>query len=76
MSQLRMMKPGKGDVKLAEWDVKDEQSVALSKDEFDKMMGTGGKLAYATDPKGQNVAIQTFAPDAETITIVPLGIGG
>jgi len=76
MGQLREMKPGKGDELVAKWDVKDEESVGISKGEFDKMMEGGGKLAYSSDGKGENKAIDEFDADADTIVVVPIGHGG
>lgn len=76
MGELRRMEPGEGDKLVAEWDVKDEATVAVSEEEFDKMMEGGGKLAYTSDGKGANTAIKKFDPNAETITVVPVGWGG
>ncbi len=78
MGQLRKMVAGKGDQLVAEWKTEDAESVALSKAEFDKMMGDGGgpKLAYATDGTGNNTALQEFDVAAETIVVVPIGQGG
>ena len=75
MGQIRMMVPGKGDVKVAEWDVEDKKSVGVSKAEFEKMMAEKPRLAY-TSTGGVNTAIQEFDAAAETIVIVPIGHGG
>ena len=78
MGQLRKMEPGKGDMLVAEWKVGDAESTGVSKDEFDRMMGDGsaGKLAYAADGTGGNTVIDEFDANAETIVIVPQGVGG
>lgn len=75
MGQLRMMKQGVGDVLVKEWKVGDKESTGVSEAEFDKMMD-GSKLAYTSDGKGGNTAIQEFDENAETITVVPIGHGG
>jgi hypothetical protein len=71
-----MMEPGKGDTLVAKWDVADMESVGVSEEEFDKMMGKGGKLAYTADGASGNTAIDEFDPSAETIVIIPIGHGG
>ena len=79
MGQLRKMVAGKGDQLVAEWKTEDAESVALSKAEFDRMMGDddGPKLAYASDGKGNNTALPAgFDAAAETIVVVPIGMGG
>ena len=79
MGQLRKMVAGKGDQLVAEWKTEDAESVALSKAEFDRMMGDGiggPKLAYASDGTGNNTALQEFDASAETIVVVPIGGGG
>ena len=76
MGELRRMEPGEGDKLLAEWDVKDETSVGVSKEQFNEMMGKKTHFAYKTDGNGGMEHAPEFDQSAETIVFVPHGQGG
>ena len=77
MAKMRLMKPGHGDLCVAEWDVDKEESVEAAEEAF-RAHVTAGRLAFRTDPArpGFSEPVFNFDKYLEEILIVPAITGG
>lgn len=73
MGELRTMDPS-GDIKMA-WNRSNPWEVHQAKEQFRKLRGKG-YIAHRVSPKGVHEEIKEFDPDADSIIMSPMPVGG
>lgn len=75
MAKLRLLKTGHGDLCLAEWDLKQPETIKLAEEAFTEHF-TAGRMAFRLDGPGLTRPIRTFDATAPEILLVPAIQGG
>lgn len=77
MGQLRIMKPGHGDLLLAEWSPLDSASVSVAQRAYDTNLKPGSRAfrLWPGEP-GRSEPLTGFQEEADDILIVPAIVGG